>query len=135
MVIGDKAFYGCTSLEVFYSPDSLQYIGNEAFYNTRLKEFELSASLHYLGRAAFGNCRELIEASFHFSELEVIPARCFEDCVNLKEVVFPHYSAQHLTVCENAFAGCDNLSVVHDLKPDAFIHPSNKALLKAKIEE
>lgn len=55
------AFNGCTKLEkvTFEDKDTLQYIGDFAFFGTKISEFEGGASLKVIGQNAFMRCTSL----------------------------------------------------------------------------
>ena len=62
-MIGDQAFYGCSSLQsvVFENGSSITSIGNSAFSNcTSLNSITIPASVINAGSSAFSNCNSLI---------------------------------------------------------------------------
>ncbi len=57
--IGARAFAGCTALTSIVLPNSLQWIGTEAFAGTALTTVTLYANVNFIGDAAFGNIESL----------------------------------------------------------------------------
>jgi len=108
-VIGDAAFYGCTSLRNVIFPSTvaeLQVIGDAAFYGcTSLRNVIVPSPVIELGRQAFCGCSGLIELQLH-EGLQVIGYRAFGDCTALRNVTVPS------TVTEwgfDAFVNCSSL--------------------------
>ena len=135
--IGKEAFKGCESLTSFTFPDSLEYIGESAFYNIKLNEivfgensnltiidkyafaYNTSAtslvlpnSLKHIGEYAFSYCQALESISVaEGSLLEDLEYRSFYYCRSLKTIDF--FYASHLdTVQEEAFRDCTNTSLI-----------------------
>ena len=54
-VIGDGAFDNCRSLTDYKLPDSLETIGENAFYGVLMEEASLSANVKHIGKNAFRN--------------------------------------------------------------------------------
>ena len=53
--IADQMFAGATSLHTLEMPDTIEYIGQSAFFNTNLTTFELPSSITEIGPRAFRN--------------------------------------------------------------------------------
>jgi len=58
-VIGSHAFCTCYSLERVHVPDTVVEIGEYAFMNTSLDEFNCPSGLHRIGKNAFYKCSQL----------------------------------------------------------------------------
>ncbi|MGN1372442.1 MAG: leucine-rich repeat domain-containing protein [Candidatus Coproplasma sp.] len=82
-VIGDSAFFECTSLSKITIPDSVTQIGNLSFALSGISEIDIPDSVESIGYSAFGMCKSLKEV--------VIPAnvtslgeRAFVSCAALE---------------------------------------------------
>ncbi len=86
--IGERSFYGCTSLEEVDFPVSLEYIGNTAFANTGLKSLFIPSTVKSLGTYAFSQNQALgwvIVAKAPFQH----PSGLFNSCNNLQAIYLP----------------------------------------------
>ena len=83
-----QAFYGCKELSVvdFSQATNLKVIEANAFANTGVREIVLPASLTKLEREVFAGCRYLTSVTFTDSNIKLLPAETFSDCVNLTTV-------------------------------------------------
>ena len=65
----------------FYPPyyNTLEKIGNTAFYNCGIKELILPDSVKTIGKSSFANCRELENVKLS-SNLKSIPEEAFTSC-------------------------------------------------------
>ena len=147
--IGNFAFFAAgydLSYETVTIPDTVEYIGEDAFYSSKdLKSVEIPGSVKKIGIEAFSNSG--IQALTLNEGNEKIMDRAFEYCINLKELVVPstvNYTGlaafdddsaiksiefKGSMIGDRVFAGCngvitytfgDNLSSVHN---DAFRSP------------
>lgn len=57
--IGGQAFFSCTKLSKCDIPSNIKYIGGSSFYNTNIKELVIKNDIDYIGNAAFRNCSNL----------------------------------------------------------------------------
>lgn len=105
--IGDSAFSNCTGITKVVFPDSLETIGSDSFRNTSLTEVELPQNLKTLGdafggtsitklyipdsvtSAEFGSLKSQLTDIRWTVGIPVVPARCFMECVTLKNVILP----------------------------------------------
>lgn len=137
--IGDSAFEGNTVITNVSFPDSVTEIGSKAFFGcTGLKEAILPGNLEKLGASAFVGCSSLNyvwwpktlqsfemdeenyyrpfsktgeELSVEFEEgMEKIPAGCFTDVSNLKNVIIPD-SVTDIGLFAFAYTGLTEVSV------------------------
>ena len=111
--IGGSAFYGTEHAYPRFKeikiPDSVETIGNEAFYDCQnLERIALPSALQTLSNGTFYNCTALSEVTFPAS-LKTIESSAFSGCRNLSEVKLP---ASLKTIESSAFSGCRNLSEV-----------------------
>ncbi len=94
--IGDEAFMYCTSIEYFHFPNTLESIGNRAFYgcekfSTVFCGEEISKmpeSIKTVGEQAFMNCTRLENAIYKEGVIS-IGAEAYTNCTNLNNVVLP----------------------------------------------
>ena len=113
--IGDSAFLYCNALTTvtFAENSQLKSIGRSAFYGTehthpRFKEIKIPDSVETIGNGAFYDCRDLERITLP-SALQTLSAVTFYDCTALSEVTFP---ASLKTIEKSAFSGCRKLSEV-----------------------
>lgn len=113
--IGDSAFSYCNALTTvtFAEGSQLKSIGRAAFYGTehaypRFKEIKIPDSVETIGNGAFYDCRDLERITLP-STLQKLSNSTFYDCTALSEVTFP---ASLKTIESSAFSGCRNLSEV-----------------------
>ena len=57
--IGGNAFYNCVNLNKCDMPSKITYIGDEAFRYTNIKELVIKNDIDYIGNAAFERCSNL----------------------------------------------------------------------------
>ncbi len=124
--IGDRAFYGCSSLESAKLPQSqsigdsafeqcealfdlkaqqVQRIGNSAFYRCKSLSAVDFPQAAQLGSGAFAYCTKL--AGVTLPELQTVPAKCFYHCAALTQV--PDCAKNATAVEDEAFGYCNNL--------------------------
>lgn len=86
--IGNGAFYDCRDLERITLPSALQTLSTVTFYNcTALSEVTFPASLKTIESSAFSGCRNLSEVELPAS-LKAIRSSVFHLCINLKTVSY-----------------------------------------------
>ena len=107
--IGEKAFYGCTGLEVVYIPDSVTSIGSRAFYKcTAIKTLVLGNGLTSIPDYAFYNCSAL-ENLIIPDSVTNIGAYAFRGCNALKAL---HLGSSVTSIGKFAFMGAENLQTL-----------------------
>lgn len=113
--IGDSAFIYCDALTTvtFAEGSQLKSIGRAAFYGSehvypRFKEIKIPDSVETIGNGAFYDCRDLERITLP-SALQTLSTVTFYNCTALSEVTFP---ASLKTIESSAFSGCRNLSKV-----------------------
>ena len=89
-LIGNYAFFGCTSLTSIEIPDNVTKIWDFAFYGcTSLTSIEIPKSVTQIGANAFSGCTSLTSIKIPESLTEI--GNCaFARCNNLKEIHFKH---------------------------------------------
>ena len=107
--IGDRAFYGCSSLSEIVIPSCVTSIGNGAFYGCHsLSEIVIPSCVTSIGDSAFSYCRSLSEIVIP-SCVTSIGKDAFSRCVSLSEIVIP---SSVTSIGKGAFSYCDSLSEI-----------------------
>ena len=113
--IGDSAFIYCDALTTvtFAENSQLKSIERAAFWGSehvhpRFKEIKIPDSVETIGNGAFYECRDLERIALP-SALQTLSSVTFYNCTALSEVTFP---ASLKTIESSAFSGCRNLSEV-----------------------
>lgn len=113
--IGDSAFIYCDALTTvtFAENSQLKSIERAAFWGSehvypRFKEIKIPDSVETIGNGAFYECRDLERIALP-SALQTLSTVTFYNCTALSEVTFP---ASLKTIESSAFSGCRNLSEV-----------------------
>ena len=84
--IGNRAFYGCSTLESIVLPESLVSIGDEAFRGCRkLTSLTLPDNLKQIGNFAFTSCDRLTSIAIPNSVVD-IGSNPFATCHSLKTI-------------------------------------------------
>lgn len=108
--IADGAFIGVhkNHAERIVFPDTLTYIGAEAFTNASEVILNFTGTVTYLGESAFDNAASLSKISLG-EGLESIAYRAFMNCTSLRTIDIP----KGVTVIEeNAFEMCSSLVTI-----------------------
>ena len=107
-VIGDSAFFACSSLTSVSIPDSVTSIGDCAFGScTSLTSVSITDSVTSIGDYAFGSCTFLTSVSIPDS-VTSIGDRAFSYCKSLTSVSIPNSVA---AIGDYAFSDCPNLTL------------------------
>ncbi len=85
--IGEKAFYN-SGLFSIYLPGKINFIGKNAFRNCNISEFIIPKGVSSVNEGAFFNCRSLSEIKIPES-VETIGRSAFWGCTSLKVVKLP----------------------------------------------
>ena len=113
--IGNGAFYDCRDLERITLPSALQTLSNSTFYDcTALSEVTFPASLKTIEKSAFSGCRNLSEVELPAS-LTTIQSYVFDRCINLKTVSYDGSLERWSQInTSNDFLGYSSPSLVMD---------------------
>lgn len=104
-------FKDCIYIRDIVVPDSVNFVGEGAFENSDLTEFETlkSTGLRGVGKNAFKDCSMLKSVDLSNTTVDIIKSGTFENCPNLKKVIFPRTlkeievgAFKGTPLCENA---------------------------------
>ena len=105
--IGQFAFFKCESLISVSLPESLTSIEHSAFKDcTSLEDIVFPDAVTFIGRSAFNNCSSLLDLALPES-LETLSASAFAGCSALNRVSFPN-SLTYIDHC--VFDGCSSIT-------------------------
>lgn len=104
-----KCFENTPKLKSLTLPDSLGFIGGEAFVGSSIESIKIPKKVYYIGESAFENTVINSVGFEEGSKLETINKSAFKGCNNLKSIVIP---ASVTTIGAYAFSGCANLTSV-----------------------
>ena len=109
-IIGEHAFYGCSSLTSVNIPSSVKWIGSYAFYGcSSLTNINIPSSVTEIDRGAFSGCSSLTSVNIP-SSVKWIGESTFSGCSSLTSVNIP----SSVTVIGGyAFSGCSSLTSVN----------------------
>lgn len=105
--IGDYAFFNSKITKITF-PNSVKKIKDSAFLDSNLKEIKFGKNLTYIGMSAFRNCKSLKAITLP-KKLKTIDYYAFEKCKSLKQVKIP---SKNIVIQYDAFAGCRKLKTV-----------------------
>ncbi len=107
--IGNRAFYGCSSLTEINIPDSVTSIEDSAFYECRsLKSITIPDSVTSIGYMAFEDCFSL-ESVVIPDSVTSIGDRAFYDCLSLESITIGNSVT---SIGYRAFYGCLSLESI-----------------------
>ncbi|MBP5726199.1 MAG: leucine-rich repeat domain-containing protein, partial [Clostridia bacterium] len=133
--VGDYAFAYTEEVKQVSLPETLTYLGIEAFYRCGMTEVDLPDALSTIESNAFLSCDSLRRVKLP-AGLRRIPMGMFQRCSALRDITLPE-SVE--TVEEYAFAGCTSLeelripAALTDFREYAFeYNPAVKLILAEK---
>ena len=105
--IGDRAFYGCSSLSSVVIPDSVTSIGKCAFRGcTSLTDIVIPDCVTSIEDGAFSGCESLTNLVIPDSVTSI--GKCaFRGCTSLTDIVIPDCVT---SIEDGAFSGCESLT-------------------------
>lgn len=118
MILGDRCFKDCRSLESAELNGDIPAWGSETFMNcTSLKNVDMGKGYHEVirevGRRAFKGCTGLAgrDALSIRAAVSVLGEECFAGCTNLEAIPLTEYAYTNLEVIgSRAFEGCESLT-------------------------
>ena len=109
-IIGECAFYGCSSLTSINIPSSVTSIGERAFCNcSSLTSVDIPSSVKSIGDVAFGCCSSLTSINIP-SSVKSIGQGAFLDCSSLTSINIPSSVTE---IGWGAFEDCSSLTSVN----------------------
>lgn len=105
---GNYIFKDCTALINIDLPESLRFIGDDAFYGSSLKEIVIPNNVTYLWTGAFGKCESLSVVRMP-SKLRHVGVNCFKGCTSLSSIILPD---KVFYIAGGAFSGCASLKSI-----------------------
>ena len=93
------------NLQELYIPDTVEEIGDEAFWGAQIKELELPVNVKRAGAMCFACCNYLTSVRILSRDL-VAGNKMFYRCINLKNVMFPNGFG---ILYDGMFRGCTEL--------------------------
>ena len=109
-IIGEYAFFGCSSLTSVNIPSSVTGIGNKVFRGcTSLTSINIPSSVTEIGWYAFSGCSSLTSVNIP-SSVKSIGDYTFSSCSSLTSVNIP---SSVTWIGDGAFSGCSSLTSVN----------------------
>lgn len=118
-----QAFYNSKNVEHLILPNTLITIGEEMFYQSKLKSVRMSNAVKTIERAAFENCSNLTAIMVPASVTRIAPS-AFKKCTSLSQVNFDNnsqleiidggykYNQYYEPYEYGAFVGCSVLETI-----------------------
>ena len=107
--IGRECFSGCVSLSTLDLPDTVEEIGNAAFFLNGFKSIVLPSSLRSLSDGLFKRCEQLASITFNKS-LTSVGNNVFHDCGALTFVDMSNTEVESIGM--EVFYDCDKLETL-----------------------
>ena len=108
-VVGmQQTFYGNQNIEKVVLPETIEFIGEKAFYGSRVSYVEFPKSLKTIGDYAFYDCGSLTTLTLP-KGLEILGNNSFGSCNLLTSVILQEGLKN---IGENAFSWCSSLTSV-----------------------
>lgn len=117
--IRKELFSGCVKLDDLKLPSNLDYLQDQCFAQTALKEFEADAT--HIGQA-FDNMPNLEKVSFVNKDFKFLQPKTFQNCPKLKEIDFGYIEYIYDHIIQNCPAYTDIVisPALKNIDKDAF---------------
>lgn len=143
--IGKNAFAGCSSFDAIVIPSSVTSIADSAFDGTALVNISIPGNVEEIGAGVFTNCNSLTDIEVEAKnrdyasvdgalyDIDLLTLIC---CPAGKSGTYTVYDGAE-TISEDAFIGCENLTVVEipdsvsAIASNAFNGCANSLVIKA----
>lgn len=132
--IGNNAFEDCTEFNPGALPETLTYIGHEAFRYTAITEAVIPEGITAVGNNLFYGCGSLVKVTLP-STIRTIGSYAFYNCRQLTDLVIPEAVTE---IRDNAFYNCNGLTEItlpsnlENLGYSVFYNCSNLHTIKCK---
>ena len=116
--ISENGFANLEGITTIFVPDSIEEIGDSAFYNcVDTQSITLGNKVTLIGEKAFMNCSNLSSINLN-ANLKTIKASAFENCSKLTSAVLGKELSE---LGDKSFANCESLSTVFVFNPTLVI--------------
>lgn len=130
-VIGNHAFYSCSTLRQIEIPNTVEKIGQEAFeYCRKLEDITIPINVSDIGKGTFSNCINLKKAIILSNKFEKLPTKMFYFCRSLEQVNIPQSIVE---IGDSAFDFCESLKEVE--LPNGITFIGDSAFTACKLLE
>lgn len=132
--IGNNAFAECTEFNPGALPETLTYIGHEAFRYTAITEAVIPEGITAVGNSLFYGCGSLVKVTLP-STIRTIGSYAFYNCLQLTDLAIPEAVTE---IRDNAFYNCNGLTEItlpsnlEHLGYSVFCNCSNLHTIKCK---
>ena len=116
--IGDYAFSGCENLKEVSRPDNLEEIGDGAFKESGIEEFNVPNTTSIIGEQAFYGCTSLKDVSIYVYDPLDIKSEAFMNTTALENLWLPYCSDLHLGTRAFAQSGMKKLYIPYCINTD-----------------
>ena len=116
--ISENGFANLESITTIYVPESIEEIGDSAFYHcVDTQSITLGNNVTLIGEKAFMDCSNLSSINLN-ANLKTIKGSAFENCSKLKSAVLGKELSE---LGDKVFANCESLSIVFVFNPTLVI--------------
>ena len=140
--IGSYAFYDCSSLESFPLPESVEKIGDYAYFRVLLPTALSFPNIISIGKQAFYGCKGISRLDY-LKSITTVSEQAFYDCSGIEEVSFeestltiPNYACDGMTGLKKVIFKKNDVDMDSDVESeDEYIAIGNYAFRDCKSLE